>query len=109
MLEHCLLKFNDIKSIGFDELSGVMIQILHLESQNFFSGLLLDHLYREPFVRIIDYKDDYSDESFESTDESDVDFDSNDYTGIKISEIFHSSEVVWAKRALLPWFPGIVY
>jgi hypothetical protein len=51
--------------------------------------------------------EDYSDESFESTDESDATMDhleppeQNDYK-------FNFNEIVWTKRPALPWFPGIV-
>lgn len=54
------------------------------------------------------YRDYLSDESFESTDESDADFDSNDCAGLCKHDVFYTSEVVWAKRTLLPWFPAIV-
>lgn len=52
-------------------------------------------------------KDDYSDESFESTDESDAAQDYNDPAGVERSD-YQNIDVVWAKRPCLPWFPGIV-
>ena len=52
-------------------------------------------------------KDDYSDESFESTDESDAAQDFNEPLGVTNNN-FENFEVVWAKRPCLPWFPGIV-
>jgi hypothetical protein len=52
-------------------------------------------------------KDDYSDESFESTEESDANLDYNRSVGITHNN-FQNTEVVWAKRLGLPWFPGIV-
>jgi hypothetical protein len=52
-------------------------------------------------------KDDFSDESFESTEESDATIDLIPNTGIT-HDNFQNTEVVWAKRPALPWFPGIV-
>jgi len=52
-------------------------------------------------------KDDFSDESFESTEESDATIDLIPSTGIT-HDNFQNTEVVWAKRPALPWFPGIV-
>ena len=52
-------------------------------------------------------KDDFSDESFESTEESDTCIDFNEPIGITHNN-FQNTEVVWAKRPSLPWFPGIV-
>ena len=52
-------------------------------------------------------KDDYTDDSFESTDESDTGQDLSNPEGITHND-FKSHDVVWAKRPCLPWFPSIV-
>ena len=52
-------------------------------------------------------KDDFSDESFESTEESDAALDITGPVGLTHNN-FSNTEVVWAKRPALPWFPGIV-
>jgi hypothetical protein len=52
-------------------------------------------------------KDDFTDDSFESTDESDAGQDQNDTEGITHND-FKNHDVVWAKRACSPWFPSIV-
>jgi hypothetical protein len=52
-------------------------------------------------------KDEFSDESFESTEESDACMDLHGPLGITHNN-FVNTEVVWAKRPSLPWFPGIV-
>ena len=51
--------------------------------------------------------EDFSDESFESTDESDANIDYKEPPAHE-SHTFHNMEVVWVKRAVHPWFPGIV-
>jgi hypothetical protein len=61
-----------------------------------------------PYEPIIVAKDDWSDESFESTEESDANIDLNGPVGIVKDAHFINMEVVWAKRPALPWFPGIV-
>ncbi len=60
-----------------------------------------------PYEPMIVAKDDLSDESFESTEESDANIDLNGPVGITKNN-FQNMEVVWAKRPALPWFPGIV-
>ena len=52
-------------------------------------------------------KEEFSDESFESTEESDATVDLTGEDGITHKN-FQNTEVVWAKRPALPWFPGIV-
>ena len=52
-------------------------------------------------------KDDYSDESFESTDESDAAQNLIDQPSVT-HKVYENGEVAWAKRPCLPWFPGIV-
>lgn len=52
-------------------------------------------------------KGDWSDESFESTEESDATVDFCDTAGYTHNN-FQNTEIVWAKRPGLPWFPGIV-
>ena len=52
-------------------------------------------------------KDDFSDESFESTEESDATIDLTGDDGVTHKN-FQNTEIVWAKRPALPWFPGIV-
>ena len=52
-------------------------------------------------------KGDWSDESFESTEESDATVDFCETAGYTHNN-FQNTEVVWAKRPGLPWFPGIV-
>lgn len=60
-----------------------------------------------PYEPMIIPKDDFSDESFESTEESDANIDFIGPVGITHNN-FQNTEVVWAKRPALPWFPGIV-
>ena len=52
-------------------------------------------------------KDEFSDESFESTEESDATVDLTGDDGITHKH-FQNTEIVWAKRPGLPWFPGIL-
>lgn len=52
-------------------------------------------------------KDDWSDESFESTEESDATVDDHETAGYTHNN-FQNTEIVWAKRPGLPWFPAIV-
>ena len=52
-------------------------------------------------------KDEFSDESFESTEESDAAADFTGPVGLTHND-FVNTEVVWAKRPALPWFPGII-
>jgi hypothetical protein len=49
-----------------------------------------------PFEAMILSKEDFTDDSFESTDESDINQDSNDPIGITHNH-FHNIEVIWAK------------
>ncbi len=60
-----------------------------------------------PYETIIVAKDDYSDESFESTEESDANIDYDELPGVTKAN-FHNLEPVWVKRPCLPWFPGVV-
>ena len=60
-----------------------------------------------PYEPMIMPKDDFSDESFESTEESDAALDITGPVGLTHNN-FSNTEVVWAKRPALPWFPGIV-
>ena len=60
-----------------------------------------------PYEAMILPRDDFSDESFESTEESDAAIDFTGVLGVTHNN-FHNTEVVWAKRPALPWFPGIV-
>ncbi len=48
-----------------------------------------------------------SEDSFESTDHTDCTVDLCEKEGLSHSS-FQFNDVVWVKRPLLPWFPGIV-
>lgn len=57
-------------------------------------GMLCSH--SGPFEATILSREDFTDDSFESTDESDINQDSNDPIGITHND-FHNTEVIWAK------------
>lgn len=64
-------------------------------------------VFTGPYEPMIIPKEDFSDESFESTEESDANIDFIGPIGITHNN-FQNTEIVWAKRPTLPWFPGIV-
>lgn len=64
-------------------------------------------IFTGPYEPMIIPKDEFSDESFESTEESDAYNDFNEPQGI-MHDNLKNTDIVWAKRPGLPWFPGIV-